>query len=62
MIVKYKNNTEESFDVNAWDVEKTPEGTMMLIKRKFDTEGDYFDDDDKDIALINLNEFHSITF
>lgn len=62
MKVKFEDGKEEEFDANEVDDEHSPGGMIRLIKRDYDDEGDYSDDEDKPVALINTKDVRSIEF
>jgi len=64
MKVKYKDGTEETFNANVWmssvDESNYPEGTIILIKRTYDSDDEYEEDDDEEIVLLNIDEIRCI--
>jgi predicted ATPase len=48
--------TQEFSEANDWDYASDNEGFIYLIKRTFDNEGDYEEDEDEIIAGINISQ------
>lgn len=59
MKIIYKDGTEENFEADTYEINE--EGQFVtLIKRNYDDDGDYDENEDKEIALISQIEIRCI--
>ena len=60
MIVKYTDGTEETIKGDDIEPSESFENFLKVIKRKYDTNGDYEESDDEVVAFLNLEFIRSI--
>ena len=60
MKVIYSDGKEESFDANVLEDGNTLDGMVSLIKRHYDKDDNYDEDEDDEIAMINLSHIRCI--
>ena len=55
----YRDGSQEEIEANFWELDET-NSIIRLIKREYDEDENYDEDEDNEIALINLSEFRKI--
>jgi hypothetical protein len=59
MKIMYRDGSQEEIEANFWELDET-NSIIRLIKREYDEDENYDEDEDNEIALINLSEFRKI--
>jgi len=59
--IKFKDGTVKEFaEANHWVTQDCPDNIVSLVYRIYDEQGDYDEDEDKEVVLININEVYYI--